>query len=254
MGGGARDILVLSRIPGVGSTRLRALITRYGSSDAVRGAPARELIALPEIDRRTASAIGAFFRGPDAAAAGAFACDQLARLERIGGAALTLWDPGYPPQLKTIADPPPCLFYYGSLLPQDDASVAIVGTRTPSQYGMQMAERFAAGLGALGITVVSGLARGIDTAAHTACVRGGCRTLAVIGSGLDVIYPPENRGLAGTLRAHGAVISEFPCGTSPDAANFPRRNRIVSGMTLGTLVIETGKEGVSDPFMGRAAV
>ena len=243
MGEGARDILILSRIPGVGSARLRALITRYADADAVARASARRLLDLEEIDRRTAAAIGAFFRGPDLRAAEKFADDQLARLARIGGEILTLRDASYPSHLKTLDDPPPCLFYRGSILPQDDASIAIVGTRVPSPYGVQMAERFAAGLGALGITVVSGLARGIDTAAHAACVRGGMRTLAVIGSGLDVIYPPENRGLADAIRARGAVISEFPCGTSPDAVNFPRRNRIVSGMTLGTLVIETGTDG-----------
>jgi DNA processing protein len=243
MGCGVRDILILSRIPRVGSVRLGALITAYGSAERVARSSPRELIELPEIDRVTASAIAAFFRGPDAAWAESFAEAQLARLDEIGAGTLTLWDDAYPPRLRTIAGPPPCLFYRGSLLPQDDASLAIVGTRTPSPYGMQMAERFASGLGALGIAVVSGLARGIDTAVHAACVRGGFRTLAVIGSGLDVIYPPENRGLADALMAHGALISEFPCGTPPEPPNFPRRNRIVSGMTLGTLVIESRKDG-----------
>lgn len=243
MAGEARDILLLSRIPGVGTTRLRALIGRFGDAATVARTSPRQLIEVEEIDRKTASAIAAFFRGSAARSAGEIADEQLKRLARIDGRAVTLWDSGYPSHLKKIYDPPPCLFLRGSLLEQDDSSLAIVGTRVPTPYGIQMAERFAAGLGALGITVVSGLARGIDTAAHGACVRGGIRTIAVIGSGLDVIYPPENKGLAENIVRHGAVVSEFPCGTPPDAVNFPRRNRIVSGMTLGTLVIETAADG-----------
>lgn len=243
MGGNARDILVLSRIPGVGSTRLRALVQRFEDAPAIARASAREFLDVAEIDRKTAAAIAEFFRGPAARAAGEFADDQLQRLARIGAEAITLWDPGYPSHLKRIFDPPPCLFIRGSLLEQDASSIAIVGTRVATPYGVMMAERFAAALGALGITVVSGLARGIDTAAHGACVRGGIRTLAVIGSGLDVIYPAENKGLAERIVRQGAIISEYACGTAPDAVNFPRRNRIVSGMTLGTLVVETGIDG-----------
>jgi DNA processing protein len=243
MGGSARDIMVLSRIPGVGSTRLRALVHRFGDVPAIARASARQFLDAGEIDRKTAAAIAEFFRGPAAHAAEEFADDQLTRLARIGGEAVTLWDPGYPSHLKTIFDPPPCLFFRGSLLERDASSIAIVGTRVPTPSGVMMAERFATALGALGITVVSGLARGIDTAAHGACVRGGIRTLAVIGSGLDVIYPPENKGLAERIAGQGAIISEYPCGTPPDAVNFPRRNRIVSGMTLGTLVVESGIDG-----------
>ncbi|HEX9006493.1 MAG TPA: DNA-processing protein DprA, partial [Bacteroidota bacterium] len=154
-----------------------------------------------------------------------------------------LWDEEYPPHLRAIYDPPPLLFVRGTIEPSDASSVALVGTRAPSAYGLQAAQRFAAGLARLGVAVVSGLARGIDTAAHAAALGAGGRTLAVIGSGIDVPYPPENRGLAARIAACGAVVSEYPMGTKPDAGNFPRRNRIISGITLGTVVVETAVDG-----------
>jgi DNA processing protein len=121
--------------------------------------------------------------------------------------------------------------------------VAIVGTRSPSVYGKQMAEQFAAGLASMGITVISGLARGIDTVAHSAALKAGGRTIPVIGSGIDVIYPPENRQLVDRILEAGALVSEFEMGAKPDAGNFPRRNRIISGISLGTVVVETGANG-----------
>ncbi len=163
--------------------------------------------------------------------------------QAAGGRLISFWDDDYPPHLKRIYDPPPFLFVRGSLTDADAPSIAVVGTRTPTPYGTRLAERFAADLCALGITVVSGLARGIDTIAHGAALRAGGRTLAVIGSGIDVLYPPENSGLASRLTERGALLSEFVMGTKPDAVNFPQRNRIISGITLGTLVVETGTEG-----------
>jgi len=156
---------------------------------------------------------------------------------------LTFWDAEYPEHLKRIYDPPPFLFLGGSLLPRDAAAVAVVGTRSPTAYGLRIAERFAMELAAKGITIVSGLARGIDTAAHGAALKAAGRTVAVIGSGIDNIYPTENSGLAHRLAANGALMSEFIMGTKPDATNFPQRNRIISGMSLGTVVVETGVEG-----------
>ncbi|MGB6031844.1 MAG: DNA-processing protein DprA, partial [Bacteroidota bacterium] len=129
------------------------------------------------------------------------------------------------------------------LLPADAYSIAIVGTRRPSAYGAKITERFARELAGRGITVVSGLARGIDTHAHCATVGLRGRTVAVIGSGVDVVYPPENLRLVGRILQGGAILSEFDMGARPDAKNFPRRNRIISGMTLGTLVVETGVDG-----------
>ncbi|HTY59713.1 MAG TPA: DNA-processing protein DprA, partial [Bacteroidota bacterium] len=238
-----RDILIVSRIPGVGPNRLRSLFTGYGSAARISAAPQCALRRIDGIDGKTAASIASFFRSGAAAAAARFADDQMARCGRAGAHALTLWDPGYPSSLRNIFDPPPLLFVRGSLCDEDTRSVAVVGTRRPSPYGLVMAERFAASLGALGLTVVSGLARGIDSAAHAASVRSGNRTLAVIGSGIDVIYPSENRGLAGKISSCGALITELPFGAKPDAANFPRRNRIVAGISLATLVIETAPGG-----------
>jgi len=243
MSGSPRDLLVLSRIPGVGSNRLRALVTHFGTASAVAGASPRQLTTVGGIEKKTALAITSFFRGSAAQAAERFADDQLARCAALGGRVMTVWDREYPSRLKGIYDPPPFLFFRGTFEERDNSSIAIVGTRHPSPYGIRMTERFSDGLARLGITIVSGLARGIDTAAHSASLRARNRTIAVIGSGLDVMYPFENRGLAERIIGQGAVMSEFPLGTKPDAANFPRRNRIVSGMSLGTLVVETGVDG-----------
>jgi DNA processing protein len=168
---------------------------------------------------------------------------QLSRLNKSGGRIVTFWDADYPANLKRIYDPPPYLWILGTLQPRDASGLAIVGTRSPTPYGIQVADRMSAGLASLGLPIVSGLARGIDTAAHGAAVRVGGRTIAVIGSGIDVIYPPENRGLSQSILREGAIISEFEMGTKPDAVNFPRRNRLVSGIPLGVLVVETGPEG-----------
>jgi DNA processing protein len=238
-----RDILVLSRIPGVGPNRLRALLTGFGDACAVASAPARSLRRIEGIEEKTAASITRFFRSRAAEEAARFADDQRVRSERAGAKAVTLWDPGYPPSLKNIYDPPPLLFVRGTLREEDSRSIAVVGTRRPSSYGLLMAERLAAALAQAGFPVVSGLARGIDSAAHAASIRSGNRTIAVIGSGIDIIYPSENRGLAERIASCGAVLSELPFGSKPDAANFPRRNRIVSGMTLATLVIETPPGG-----------
>jgi DNA processing protein len=222
---------------------MRALLDRFGDADAVFGAPPRELTRTAGIDRNLALAVAAFPRGAAGAEAARFADDQIAKLGQAGGRCLSVRDAEYPSSLKRIYDPPPLLFVKGSLLPADSCSLAVVGTRRPSAYGVELAERFAEGLGRLGITVVSGLARGIDTAAHGVCVRCGLRTLAVIGSGIDVPYPPENRALEARIASLGAVVSEYPMGTRPDAGNFPRRNRIISGIALGTIVIETALDG-----------
>jgi DNA processing protein len=153
---------------------------------------------------------------------------------------LTQEEAGYPAGLKEIPYPPPFLFVWGTLKPEDDLAVALVGTRTPSYYGLKACRRLAGNLAAQGITVVSGLARGIDTAAHEGALEAGGRTLAVLGCGLDVVYPPENRGLYQKIPGQGALISEFPLGTPPEARNFPIRNRLISGLSLGVVVVEAG--------------
>jgi|WetSurMetagenome_2_1015567.scaffolds.fasta_scaffold04599_7 DNA processing protein len=238
-----RDILILSRIPGVGPARLRSLISHFNGTAPIFQASPGDLLKAEGVDRRTALSIATYLRQGIPSAATQFANDQLRRIERAGGRILTFWDAEYPEHLTRIYDPPPFLFLTGSLIPRDTAALALVGTRTPTPYGLRMAERMAMELAARGITIVSGLARGIDTIAHGAALKAGGRTVAIIGSGIDTIYPTENSTLAHRLASHGALISEFIMGAKPDATNFPQRNRIISGMSLGTLVVETGVEG-----------
>jgi DNA processing protein len=237
------DLLLLTQIPGIGSHRLRALIQHFRDPQAVAAAAARQLIQVQGIERKTALAIVTFFRSGAASAARREAERQLQHLRKIGGRIVTFWDEDYPSNLRRIYDPPPLLFVKGSFREIDDSSIAVVGTRRPTPYGSLIAERFAGELVSHGLTVVSGLARGIDTIAHTAALRAGGRTIAVIGSGLDIIYPAENRMLAETIAVQGVLLSEHEMGAKPDAVNFPRRNRIISGIALGTLVVETGIEG-----------
>jgi DNA processing protein len=155
---------------------------------------------------------------------------------------ITFWDAEYPENLKKIYDPPVLLFIRGTLTPADKNAIALVGTRTPTAYGRGCVESFSKELVQQQITVVSGMARGIDTYAHWAAINAGGRTIAVLGSGVDVVYPPENKNLMPKMIEQGAIISEFLMGAKPDAPNFPRRNRIVSGISLGVVVIEAGKK------------
>ncbi len=238
-----RDLLILSRVPGVGPNRLRALIQHFRDPAEVARANARQLIAVEGVERKTALAIVHFFRGPGPEEAGRYADQQLSRLNRMSGRIITLWDREYPANLKRIYDPPPFLFQRGISDVRDGCSLAIVGTRVPSPPALQLAARFSMEMARLGIPVISGLARGIDTAAHGGALKAHGRTVGVIGSGVDVIYPPENRSLADRIIEQGAILSEYEMGAKPDAGNFPRRNRIISGMSLGTLIVETGIDG-----------
>ena len=157
----------------------------------------------------------------------------------------TIHDPHYPDLLRQIYDPPPFLWMRGRLAPEDAQAIAVVGTRKATDYGRRAAEQFSGELARRGFTVVSGLAYGIDAAAHRAALEAGGRTIAVLGSGVDRIYPSRNSGLVRQIIEHdqGAVISEFPLGTAPDASNFPRRNRIIAGLSKGTLVVEARATG-----------
>ncbi len=166
---------------------------------------------------------------------------EMERLERLGVQVINWRDSSYPPRLREIYDPPPILYVRGCLLSEDERSVAVVGTRRPTAYGREVTYRVASDLARNRVTVVSGLARGIDGLAHRAALESGGRTIAVLGSGIDVIYPREHTDLAQQIIEGGAVVSEYPLGTRPMAGNFPRRNRVMSGMTLGTLVVEAGE-------------
>lgn len=170
---------------------------------------------------------------------------ELKELEKKKLSYIALSDKEYPEFLKEIPDPPVVLYVNGGLLKDDSFSLSIVGARRASLYGMDVAEKFSSDLARCGFTIVSGLARGIDTTVHRSALKAGGRTIAVLGSGVDVVYPPENRKLAESISENGAVISEFPLGTKPFFQNFPRRNRIISGLTKGTIVVEAGMKSGS---------
>ena len=169
------------------------------------------------------------------------ATEQAGLAERAGARLVLLSDPDYPALLRPIDLPPPFLLVRGDLLREDALGISIVGSRRGSPYGLRMAERLGADLGGRGVTVVSGLARGIDTAAHRGALDAGGRTVAVLGSGVDVVYPPENSRLAREVTRAGAVVSQFPMGTPPLAHHFPARNRLIAGLTLGTVVVEAAE-------------
>ena len=167
--------------------------------------------------------------------------EELEKLERYGVTVLTWHDKDYPSRLKEIYDYPPLLYLRGSLLAEDEWCLAVVGTRRATAYGRQVTEEIVADLVQSKITIVSGLARGIDSVAHNSALEAGGRSLAVFACGLDLVYPAENTDLARRIMQQGALISEYPLGTRPRAENFPRRNRIMSGMSLGVLVTEAGE-------------
>jgi len=221
-----------NKVLGIGPARLRALLEFFGAIAEAWHADASSYQEVG-LDRRSISNLLAARTSLDLAG-------ELERLERAGVSVLT-WDSSdYPINLRNIYDPPPVIYVKGELLPEDDWAVAVVGTRHASVYGKEAARQLAADLAQNGVTVVSGLAAGIDAVAHQAALDAGGRTLAVLGSGVDVIYPEQNRRLAEQLVDHGALLSEYPLGTRPERSNFPPRNRLISGLSLGTVVVEAG--------------
>jgi DNA processing protein len=222
-----------SSIPGIGRVRLTQLENYFGSlEDAWRASPGElkraglDSVALRAITRwRPTVSLEA----------------EIEKLERYGVKVLTCSDPGYPSRLKEIYDYPPVLYVRGSLLPEDEWCLAVVGTRRATVYGKQVTEEIVTDLAQSKITIVSGLAKGIDTIAHQSALAAGGRSLAVFACGLDIVYPGENAKLARSITEQGALLSEYPLGTRPRAENFPRRNRILSGLSLGVLVTEAGE-------------
>ncbi len=225
--------IAFSKVAGIGPAKFKKILSYFGSVADAWHANAGELIAIG-LDKRAVTSLMKTRQSLDLDA-------ELSQLEAMKITPLTWDDDDYPPLLKTIANPPFVLYVRGQLLPQDEWAVGVVGTRSASMYGRESARMLASKLAANGVTVVSGLALGIDTAAHTAAVEAGGRTIAVLGSGVDVIYPHRNRALAERILAQGAIVSEFPMGTRPDSGNFPRRNRIISGLSLGVLMVEGAK-------------
>ncbi len=222
-----------SLIPGIGQVRSVLLENKFGNLKEAWYAGPAELRATG-LDSRSVDAI--ITRRPRISLD-----DEMEKLERHSVKAIICKDPSYPPLLREIDDHPPILYVRGNLIPEDECSIAIVGTRRASSYGRQTAEEMTCELTRHNITIVSGLAVGIDTVAHRAALKAGGRTIAVAGCGLDIVYPADNAALASQITEHGALISEFPLGTRPRADNFPRRNRIMSGISRGVLVIEAGE-------------
>ncbi len=227
------DVLRLSLISGVGPRMRRILLERFGTSAAVLHAAPAELREVhgvgPKLTRKIVAA------GEEIHAE-----EEIALCRERGVTILTEADPSYPELLRQIPDPPGVLFVRGELRPQDGLAIAIVGTRHATQYGLRQAERLAASLARAGLTVISGLARGIDGAAHRGALAAGGRTLAVLASGVLNVYPPEHGKLAVEVAAHGALLSEAPPRAEPLAGAFPQRNRLISGMALGVIVVEAG--------------
>jgi DNA processing protein len=220
-------------VKGVGAVRFQRLLERFGDAESAWKAAPAELagagLSLKMIERVVAVREKADL---------AHIWDQI---QSKGIEVLTWLDEAYPQRLKEIEQPPPVLYVRGALLPEDTWAVAIVGTRRVTPYGRQVTEQIASFLAANGVTVVSGLARGVDAIAHSAALKAGGRTLAVLGSGVDRIYPPENRALAEQIFELGAVLSDYAPGTPPESSNFPPRNRIISGLSMAVVVIEAGE-------------
>ncbi|HQF20706.1 MAG TPA: DNA-processing protein DprA [Kiritimatiellia bacterium] len=225
--------ITLNQIENIGPVRVRAMVEALGSPEAVLSAPAAVLATVRGIGPKVAEGIVT-------QRATVSADREEAAAAALGARILTPLDDEYPAPLKTIYDPPLCLYVRGTLTKQDEQALAVVGTRRASHYGMAQADKLAYLAAKAGFTIVSGLARGIDTAAHLAALKAEGRTVAVLGGALDKLYPPENRELAERIAVHGAVISEFPLGREPDRTTFPYRNRIVSGLSKGVLVVEAG--------------
>lgn len=230
--------LALSRVEGMGPRRFHRLLERFGSPRRVWECDEEELRRAGDIPLSLGHNILRAREGKGER-------EALAEIERLAGEGvriLTLADPEYPVNLRSIHDPPPVLYLRGNLQPGDARAVSLVGTRRASSYGLMVAETLGRELAAAGVTVVSGLARGVDTAAHRGALGAGGRTIAVLGCGLDRPYPPENRRLLAEIARQGAALSEYPPGTPPLPRNFPARNRIISGLSLGTVVVEAGEK------------
>ncbi|MFH1195961.1 MAG: DNA-processing protein DprA [bacterium] len=232
---------LLLSIDGIGPVKVISLLNRFSNLEEIFSTKKQFLIQAEGINNTLAERIIASLKSYDSTREKLE--KELNALEKISAKLICFWDKSYPELLKKIYYPPLILYTLGNFLKTDNFSIAIVGTRLPTNYGHIQTERFAAELAQQNITIVSGLARGIDSIAHKTSLKKGGRTIAVIGSGLDVIYPAENKKLFYEIIENGAIISEFELGTKPDAQNFPRRNRIISGISLGTLVIETRENG-----------
>jgi len=219
-------------VPGIGPAKVRALLDHFGDLETAWHAEARDLQAAG-LDRRALENLLNVRATLDLDA-------EMEKIAQAGAQVLTWDDPEYPPLLRKTYSPPPVLYVKGELRPEDEWAVAVVGTRRATVYGKEVTRKIAGELARSGLTIVSGLARGIDAQAHRAALEAGGRTIAVLGCGIDIIYPAEHRRLAQEITEHGALVSEYALGTPPEGSNFPPRNRIISGLSLGVVITEAG--------------
>ena len=229
--------LALARIRGLGPASFKKLADFFGDPSRALSASENELAQVPGLERPAIEGILGFSEWEEIA-------KEIERSAQAGATILPYAAADYPARLKTIADPPPFLYVKGGLSAEDERAIAVVGSRSASEYGLRVTRDLCRGLASLGFTIVSGMARGIDAAAHEAALEAGGRTVAVLGSGIDVIYPPEHEQLFQRICGQGAVVSELSIGAPPISFNFPARNRLISGMALGVVVVEaTEKSG-----------
>ncbi|HSF57975.1 MAG TPA: DNA-processing protein DprA [Candidatus Binatia bacterium] len=229
--------IALSRVEGLGCVNFKKLAEHFADPTEAFSAPAEALAGIQGLDPNVIDGLRRFSAWAEMRA-------EIIRAEKAGITIVPFTAASYPARLRLIADPPPLLYVKGEIRGQDERAVAVVGSRSASDYGRRVARDLSRGLAALGFTVVSGMARGIDGAAHEAALNAGGRTIAVLGSGVDRAYPPEHDKLYQRICENGAVVSEFPLGTRPVPFNFPVRNRLISGLSLGVVVVEaTEKSG-----------
>jgi len=219
-----------NRAPGIGPAKVRALIDHFGDLEQAWYAASSDLREAG-LDRRAIENLVKLRQSYDP-------ITDVRKAERSGAHILTWDDPAYPVRLREIPNPPPVLYVKGSLAESDQWALAVIGTRRATAYGKEATRVFASELAANGVTIVSGLARGIDAVAHQAALDAGGRTIAVLGNGIDQLYPPEHRKLAERIIESGALVCDYPPGTRPEAGNFPPRNRIINGLSLGVLIVE----------------
>ena len=220
-------------VRGIGPIRLQALLDHFGNPQKAWNAPSKQLRSTG-LDRRSLANL-------ESARASLDLAHELERVADAGATVLTWDSPGYPALLRQIPASPPVLYVKGELSAEDAWAVGVVGTRRVSAYGREVTRQLAGALARSGVSVVSGLARGVDGEAHRAALEAGGRTIAVLGCGVDRVYPPEHKQLAAEIASRGAVVTDYPTGTAPEGGNFPPRNRIISGLSLGVLVTEAGR-------------
>lgn len=228
----------LCSVPGVGRATFRKLVERFGSPEAAFAASQDELKSVAGLPAKTIQSIKSFPWQKHGE-------QEIDKARKAGVSIIKASDDAFPKNLQTAADAPLFLYVKGSIRPEDSTAIAVVGTRTPTHYGLSVTSKLASELASAGCTIVSGMARGIDTQAHKGALAAGGRTIAVLGCGIDIVYPPENRDLMERIAENGAVVTENPFGTKPESGYFPARNRIISGLALGTVIVEAAEDSGS---------